>query len=294
MEQGELYIQDYYSLEQTKLLKVDSEMLKKRSLEQIILSEPRTVFVGIEVLVEQFKQANINVVQREFGAIIGKIKLSLNIGELNFNDIENILYNIDYNKIPKLDLDSQKKLQEYTKEDINSMLDSIIQNLDETSELAIILKAIIKNKNFNKQDYDAFVQIIKERILAKTALVQGYKEFGLKDKRLEKLLGQLLYKQLDFNIEDKYNFDYTYIDKDEQRKEVSGDKEKTRTNEEGEYVFMTKIMQDMEKIKRGDKVAINSIIDIILVYGDSYKDKQLPRQLDMNDARNYRAMMAAA
>ena len=58
---------------------------------------------------------------------------------------------------------------------------------------------------------------------------------------------------------------------------------------------MEKIKQDTEKAMRNnDRVAINSIIDIILTYGDSYKDKQLARQLDANDARNYRAMMAAA
>jgi RNAse (barnase) inhibitor barstar len=298
-ENGELYIQDYYSLEQTKLLKVDSEMLKERSLEQIILSESETIFVGIEILLEQFRQSNINVVQREFGALLGKIKLSLNIGELNFKDIENILYNIDYNKIPKLELAPSKNLQEYTKEDINAMIDSLILNMEETSEISIILKAIRKNKNFNEQDYDAFVQVIKERILAKTALIKGYKEYGLKDKRLEKLLGQLLFKQLDFNLEDKdpkeeKNFDFTYIDKDEQIRVVNGYKEKSEDNKEAEYVFMRKIVQDTEKARRGDKVAINSIIDIILTYGDEYKEKQLARDMDKNDIRNYRAMMSAA
>ena len=298
MEKGELCIQDYYSLEQTKLLKVDSEMLKERSLEQIILSESETIFVGIEVLIEQFRKSNINLVQREFGALLGKIKLTLNIGELNFKDIENILYNIDYNKIPKLDLPESKKLQEYKEKEINSMLESIIQSLDETSELSIILKAIRKNKNFSEADYDAFVQIIKERILAKTALTQSYKEFGLKDKHLEKLLGQLLFKQLDFNVEDKDsknsdNFDFTYIDKNGQRKEVSGEKERNNDNKE-EYIFMRKIIQDTEKARRGDRVAINSIIDIILTYGEDYKEKQLTKKMDENDMRNYRSMLSAA
>ena len=47
-------------------------------------------------------------------------------------------------------------------------------------------------------------------------------------------------------------------------------------------------------VGRGDKVAINSIIDIILTYGDEYKEKQIARDMDKNDIRNYRAMMSAA
>ena len=121
----------------------------------------------------------------------------------------------------------------------------------------------------------------------------------MKDKRLEKLLGQLLFKQLDFNLEDKdpkeeKNFDFTYIDKDGQTRVVNGDKEKSENNKEEEYVFMRKIVQDTEKARRGDKVAINSIIDIILTYGDEYKEKQIARDMDKNDIRNYRAMMSAA
>ena len=53
-------------------------------------------------------------------------------------------------------------------------------------------------------------------------------------------------------------------------------------------------MQDNIKAMNGDEVAVNTIIDIILTYGDSYKDRQIPRSLDKNDARNYRAMLAAA
>ena len=53
-------------------------------------------------------------------------------------------------------------------------------------------------------------------------------------------------------------------------------------------------MEETEKAMKGDEVAVNTIIEIILVYGDSYKNKQMAKELDANDARNYRAMMAAA
>ena len=55
-----------------------------------------------------------------------------------------------------------------------------------------------------------------------------------------------------------------------------------------------KIMEENEKAMKGEETAINTIIEIILVYGDSYKERQMARELDKNDARNYRAMMAAA
>jgi hypothetical protein len=84
--------------------------------------------------------------------------------------------------------------------------------------------------------------------------------------------------------------DLSYIDKNGTIKEVRGGKEG----------FMEKITQDMKKIQEMEqanketRVAVNSIIDIILVYGDSYKNKQLAREMDKNDVRNYRAMMSAA
>ena len=103
---------------------------------------------------------------------------------------------------------------------------------------------------------------------------ENNKEYGLKDKKMEIMLGKMLLKQL--------------RNKDKQTVNISND----FTGEKDKVI--RKIMEESDKAMKGEEVAINTIIEIILVYGDSYKDKQLARQLDMNDARNYRAMMAAA
>ena len=110
--------------------------------------------------------------------------------------------------------------------------------------------------------------------MAKAALKESDKEFGLKDKKLELLLGKMLLKQIDNVDKQTVNIDNNFV----------GNKDNV----------IKKIMEENEKAMQKDEVAINTIIEIILVYGDSYKNKQMTRQLDKNDARNYRAMLAAA
>ena len=279
-EKGEPYIYDFYSTDKTKILEIKkgSKELMNKSLEQIIISSDKPIFVSIELLKEQFKQSNISTVQREFGALLGKIKMNLRVVELNAIDVENMLYAIDYDKIPELDL--QKEIQKYNKQEIETMLTSIISNIGENSEIGIILKNIRNNKKLKEEDVNKAIKIIKERILAKTALKKAYKENGLKDKKLEILLGQMLLKQLD--IQDKQEINLKY-------KNDKGVEENVV-----ERNFMEKIMQDTEKAMRNDDyVAINTIIDIILTYGDD-KERQVSSEADKEDIRKYRAMLSAA
>ena len=58
--------------------------------------------------------------------------------------------------------------------------------------------------------------------------------------------------------------------------------------------IMEKIKEETAKAMQKDEAAINTVIELILVYGDNYKEKQLSRQTDTNDVRNYRAMLVAA
>lgn len=279
---GQILIHDYYTQEDVEVEEV-SEENSLTDIENMLVNSQKPILIDIKVLAKKFQKENILGAYKGLSTLIGNIKLRTGIGQLSETDIKSLGYNLDYNKLPLLTL--SKSLQEYTKAEIEDMLTASILSMDTNTEIRIILKAIDKNNVLK----DLFIQIIKERILAKTALTQNYKEFGLKDKKMEMLLGEMLYKQLDFSLEDKdlnnyNNIDITYIDNDGRQKEVTGK----------ENDLIKKITQDTEKAMREDKVAINSIIEIILTYGDSYKDKQLARQLDVNDARNYRAMMAAA
>ena len=198
--------------------------------------------------------------------LIGNIKIRTGLGSISQADIENLAYNIDYNKIPELETINKENLKEASADDLILLL-----QIEDNSEIGIILKAIRKNKNL---DETRFIEIIKERVLAKAALKDSDKEFGLKDKKLEILLGKMLLKQIDNVDKQTVNIDNNFV----------GNKDNV----------IKKIMEETEKAMQKDEVAINTIIEIILVYGDSYKNKQMTRQLDKNDARNYRAMLAAA
>ena len=272
---NQIFIHDYYTQEDVEVEEV-GENNSLTDIENMLVNSQKLILIDIKVLANKFQKENILGAYKGLNTLIGNIKLKTGIGQLSETDIKSLGYNLDYNKLPQLTL--SKPLQEYTKAEIEDMLTASILSMDTNTEIRIILKAIDKNDALK----DLFTQIIKERILAKTALTQNYKEFGLRDKKLEILLGQMLFMQMD--NKNKATIDLTYIDSDGTQKEVTGK----------ENDLINKITQDTEKAMRKDEVAINSIIEIILVYGDSYKDKQMAKQLDVNDARNYRAMMAAA
>ncbi|MBO7610604.1 MAG: hypothetical protein J6T23_00145 [Elusimicrobia bacterium] len=254
------------------------------SIEREIITSDKPLMIGVDVLIEHFvKQRNIKTVQREFAALfLGKIKMNFKLGELTSEDMERIIYNIDYNKIPELNL--SEPLQEYRKEDIQIKLNSLLMNIDENSEIGIILNTIRRSKNLKE---GPLTEIIKERILAKTALSKQNKEFGLKDKNLEKLLGHMLMLQLDNSDKNGTNFMYKSRD-DKEEREMSGTKEDIV----GKIMAERKIV-DSEKSARRD-VAINTIIEIILIYGDDYKNKQVTLEKKDDLITGCRAMLAAA
>lgn len=270
-KEGKVLIHDYYSEDKTELLKVDSEILKKKSLEQIILSSDKPIFVGIEILKEQFKQQNINVVQREFGALLGKIKLGLNIGTLNQYDVENMGYNISFEKVPEL---TQEQISGLFEKDETGKLqivskDKITQTIGTENSFAIILNSIKDEKTQIR-----FKEILVERILAKSSLKQQNKEYGLKDKKMEILLGQMLLKQVDKKDKQTINLDDNF----------KGTKED----------IIRKIMEETQRANEGNETAINTIIEIILVYGEDRKLKQIEGEEQKNISSGYRAMLSAA
>ena len=262
---GQIFIHDYYVQEEVEVEEIGEED-SLLNIENKLVNSQKPILIDIKVLAKQFQKENILGVYKGLNTLIGNIKIKTGIGTINQADIENLAYNIDYNKIPDLGTLSKKKLETLTIDELIEML-----NIAENSEIRIILKAIRKNQNL---DENGFVNIIKERILAKAVLKENNKEFGLKDKKMEILLGKMLLKQL--GNQDKQNVNIP--------DSFTGEKDNV----------IKKIMEETEKAMKGDEVAVNTIIEIILVYGDSYKNKQMAKELDANDARNYRAMMAAA
>ena len=254
------------------------------SIEKEIITSDKPLMIGVDVLIEHFvKQRNIKTVQREFAALfLGKIKMNLRLGDLTSEDMERIIYNVNYNKIPELEL--SKALQEYSKEEINTMLNTMLLNIDENSEIGIILNTIRRSEKLKE---GPLTEIIKERILAKTALSQQNKEFGLKDKNLERLLGEMLLLQLD--NKDKKTINLMYKSKgDAEEREMSGSKEDII----GKITAERKIADSEQSVRR--EVAINTIIEIILVYGDDYKNRQVSLEKKDDLITGCRAMLAAA
>ena len=262
---GKAYIQDYYGDEEIEIDEIGEDATIV-NIEDILVNSQKPVMIDIKVLASKLQKENILDAYRGLNTLIGNIKIRTGLGSISQADIENLAYNIDYNKIPELETINKENLKEASADDLILLL-----QIEDNSEIGIILKAIRKNKNL---DETRFIEIIKERVLAKAALKDSDKEFGLKDKKLEILLGKMLLKQIDNVDKQTVNIDNNFV----------GNKDNV----------IKKIMEETEKAMQKDEVAINTIIEIILVYGDSYKNKQMTRQLDKNDARNYRAMLAAA
>ena len=95
----------------------------------------------------------------------------MGLGNINRNDIESVGYGISFDKIPNL---VEKDIDMLLKTDSK---DTVLSIIGEDKEFGIILNSLKDEKLIEK-----FIEIIKERISAKNALIQQGKEYGLKDK----------------------------------------------------------------------------------------------------------------
>ena len=267
-------IRDYYMQEDVEIKEILTE---QESVEQALVNQEKPILVDIEILKKQFKaQRDITNIQRELGALLGKIKVNMKIGELTINDIENIGYNVSFNKVPQLEeKEIEELLKAETKEDVISLVGA-------ESEFAIILKSI-KTKELAQ----TFIELIKERILAKKSLLESKNELEgaeLQEKKQEIMLGKMLYRQ----VKNKYS-DTKEVDMDD----VTGAN------------AAAKLMENIEKLKsldsqnkskdtREQEVLVNTIIEIILYDGKRVKGDAIKEQKNEDMSKTYRAMLAAA
>jgi len=267
-------IRDYYMQEDVEIKEILTE---RESVEQALVNQEKPILVDIEILKKQFKaQRDITNIQRELGALLGKIKVNMKIGELTIKDIENIGYNVSFNKVPQLkEKEIEELLKAETKEDVISLVGA-------ESEFAIILKSI-KTKELAQ----TFIELIKERILAKKSLLESKNELEgaeLQEKKQEIMLGKMLYRQ----VKNKYS-DTKEVDMDD----VTGAN------------AAAKLMENIEKLKsldsqnkskdtREQEVLVNTIIEIILYDGKRVKGDAIKEQKNEDMSKTYRAMLAAA
>ena len=104
-----------------------------------------------------------------------------------------------------------------------------------------------------------------------------YGHYGIKDKKLEQLLGRMLVRQIGNNDKKTTNLEETF----------KGNKEE----------IIKKILEEKQKLEQGTQeekeVAINTIIEIILVYAEE-NNKEVIRETKEEEIQRYRAMLCAA
>lgn len=271
------YIYDYYSGDMIELDVINKEE-DLTDLENKMINSEFPIMIDIETLKEHFKGKNSIESIDILGTLLGKIKINMGFGNINKKDIENVGYSISFDKIPDMPLQQIQTLLQ------TSSKSGIINIIGAENEFGIILNSI-KDETVTKK----FIEIIKERVFAKAKLKEQGKAFGLKDKKLERLLGKMLMEQMRNDDKETINLMYK-PEGEEKEREIRG-------NEED---IMGKIIEDSERImsettpKEIREVAINTIIEIILVYGDDYKKEQISSYRHENITSNYRAMLAAA
>ncbi|MBR4633148.1 MAG: hypothetical protein IKO48_07540 [Elusimicrobia bacterium] len=280
-EKEKFYIYDYYTDE-----KIEVDVLTAENglefLEQKIINSDKPIMIDIEILKENFQGKNVIEAFEILGTLLGKIKITMGLRNLNGKDIENIGYNIRFDKIPEITFGEAQKLLK------SSNYMEIMSLVGEDSEFGIILKSIRDKKD--KRMLEKFIDIIKERILVKSKLIETGNEFEgieLKDKKLERLLGVLLIRAEQNNYETLSQDETEFLMKD-------------ITGSNAMNVLMESMKQlEISNIKSGIKdsaeqeMLVNKIIQIIL-FSDRINGKQTQEQVGISDISSYRAMLAAA
>ena len=261
---GKTYIYDYFTEDETELQEL-KEQKDLDNIEQKIINSDTPIMIDIKMLKTDFQGKNIIEAFARLETFIGKIRITMGLGNINRNDIESVGYGISFDKVPNL---VEKDIDMLLKTDSK---DTVLSIIGEDKEFGIILSSLKDEKLIEK-----FIEIIKERILAKNALIQQGKEYGLKDKNMEKILGKMLVKQINNKDKETINIADDFV------------------GGENNINVIKKINEEMQRAMQGNDVAVNTIIQIILFYGDDYKAKQITTGKNDNIANNYRAMLAAA
>jgi len=267
-ENGKSYIYDYYSMEKTELDEI-TDQKELANLEQKILNSDNLIMIDIEILKKTFQGRNPIESFSRLGALTGKIKITMGLGNIKMKDIENIGYNIDFDRIPEMEQNDIRKLMKATSKE------EIIDIIGQNNEFAIILNSL-KDENVNK-----FKELIIERILTKKVLTDtatAIEGIELQDKKLEIMLGKFLLRQ------------FNYTDKETIKEDLVSARELIKTLETlKELDIKQKALETTEQ-----QVLVNTIIQLILYDGQRVKGKQIQDNAVITNISTYRAMLAAA
>jgi len=284
-------VTDYYSGDSIKIKFIENEKsVTLKYLEEMMTSSGEPLVVNIDILEKVFKQ-NRDILDSYdmLNFLIGSIETTFRIRDLNSSSVKEMAYNINFAKIP--DLPKEKR------DEFSSLPDSELTNEDRINEfLRLSGSDIISVTLSDIEDEEVkkiFMKTIRERILAKSVLSEKNKKYGLKDKKLEILLGRTIAEQFKNNDKTTVKIPDDFIG-----------------NEENMMRYINKLQGDIEIINAGlsqerdkariemlsaDKaVALNTTIELIVVFADDNKFNSVRKAERADDAKNYRAMLSAA
>ncbi|MGE4385491.1 MAG: hypothetical protein AB7E39_06475 [Endomicrobiaceae bacterium] len=257
-----------YILADTSELEIIESNVSIKDLENKIINSDKSLLVGIDILQKIFMDnRDITDAYDGLSSLLGHIKIKFGLHGINSKDMRNFAYSINIDDIPLLTDDLQKN--KMIKSSLNDFIN--IFNIDKNNVISIILNDI----KINDAMKNIFLDIIKERILVKTKLSEQNKENGLKDKKLEILLGKVLLLQMS-------NDDKTSL---------LSELNIFKGNESDMKIKVNELY--MKALTDNDPQTINTIIELILVYSEEIKAGEKIKADDINLA-SYRKMLAAA
>ncbi|MFA7675462.1 MAG: hypothetical protein WCY38_05290, partial [Endomicrobiia bacterium] len=259
-------IYDYYLNETIELEVIESKMTIK-DLENKMINSEKPLLIGIDILQEIFRaNRDITDAYNGFSSLLGNIKIKFGLQNINVKDMANFAYSIDITNIPIINETIKNKIMDANINDFNNLV-----NLDKNNVISIILN----DTKISNDMKNIFLTVIKERILVRTKLLEQNKENGLKDKKLEILLGKVLLLQL------------ANTDKNSLLSEL----DTFKGNEQDMIVKVNELYQ--KALTNNEPQVINTIIELILVYSEEYKTKGRMKVNNI-DIIAYRQMLAAA
>ncbi len=258
-------VYDYYSRE-TFEIELIKEKISLQQLENKIINSDKPLVIEMNLLKEIFRTTkDITAAYNGLQSLIGSIKIKFGLKDIKIKDMESFAYSIDFSDLPAVRED-----EILFNSDIGNFSD--VFGLDKDN----IIRIILEDAKIKEDVKKVFFNIIKERILAKTKLSESNKPNGLKDKKMEILLGKLLFLQ--YGNTDKT----TLLPEIDSFKGSESDMQRKINELYGQFAA------------DNDSRIINTMIELIVIYCEEYGDKEIKEMNDINRTDSYRKMLAAA
>ena len=283
---------DYYSHDSVKVKIIDDyRHATLNYLERLMTTSAEPVVIDIRILENVFKlNRDILSSYDMLNFLAGSIRSTFKISDLTPLDSKETAYGINFDKIPGIEKENAEKFAVATDEDlIDYRALKRILKLSGDDAVSVIFQELSGNPQAQK----AFMQAVRERILAKALLKEKGKSYGLKDKKLEIMLGKLVIEQFKSSGTNAVEIPHDFIGSQANMITFIG-----RLQKNIEEINLLASGENDESAKAGllkeKETAVNMIIELIVVYADENKSKRISKVQNLNDARNYRAMLSAA